>query len=59
MDENGEPTIGSLLSKTNLRDYVDNHKILRKLNNDIGHFHKESNRPKLYLNNEQNYRNLM
>ena len=58
LDDNGEPTIGSLLKKTNLKDFVDSQKILKRLNEEIGHYHREG-RPKLYLNNDDNYRMLV
>lgn len=57
LDENGEPTIQSLLKKTNLKDVVNTQKILKKLNDDIGHFHKDG-QIKLYINNEDNYNKL-
>ena len=40
MDENGEPTLSSLLKKTNLRSIIDEQKILKNLNEEIGHYHK-------------------
>lgn len=58
LDDNGEPTIGSLLKKTNLKDFVDSQKILKRLNEEIGHYHREG-RTKLYLNNDDNYRMLV
>ena len=58
MDENGEPTLSSLLKKTNLRSIIDEQKILKSLNEEIGHYHK-TGRAKLYLNNDENYRMLV
>ena len=58
MDDNNEPTISSLLKKTNLKDVIDTQKVLKKLNNDIGHYHK-AGRVKLYPNNDRNYRELV
>lgn len=58
MDENGEPTLSSLLKKTNLRSIIDEQKILKNLNEEIGHYHK-TGRAKLYLNNDENYRMLV
>lgn len=58
MDDNNEPTISSLLKKTNLKDIINTQKVLKKLNNDIGHYHK-TGRVKLYLNNDKNYRELV
>ena len=56
MDDNNEPTIGSLLKKTNLKDVINTQKVLRKLNNDIGHYHK-TGRVKPY--NDKDYRELV
>lgn len=58
MDDNNEPTISSLLKKINLKDVINTQKVLKKLNNDIGHYHK-TGRVKLYLNNDKNYRELV
>lgn len=58
MDENGEPTLSSLLKKTNLKNVIGEQKILRNLNEEIGHYHK-TGRTKLYLNNDGNYRMLV
>lgn len=58
MDENGEPTFSSLLKKTNLREKIGQERILKRLNEEIGHYHK-TGRAKLYLYNEKNYRELM
>ena len=58
MDDNNEPTISSLLKKTNLKDVINTQRVLKKLNNDIGHYHK-TGRVKLYLNNDKNYRELV
>nr|DAG94161.1 MAG TPA: hypothetical protein [Crassvirales sp.] len=58
LDENGEPTLSSLLKKTNLKSIVGEQKVLTKLNEEIGHYHK-TGRTKLYLNNDENYRMLV
>lgn len=58
LDDNGEPTIGSLLQKTNLKDIVGEQKVLNKLNEEIGHYDKTGG-TKLHLNNEENYRMLV
>ena len=58
LDDNGEPTIGSLLKQTNLKDFVDSQRVLKRLNEEIGHYHREG-RTKLYLNNDDNYRMLV
>lgn len=58
MDENGEPTLSSLLKKTNLRDIINEERILKDLNERIGHYQR-TGEIKLYLNNEENYRMLV
>ena len=58
MDENGEPTLGSLLKKTGLGSVFDGQKILRNLNEGIGHYHR-TGRARLYPNNDENYRMLV
>lgn len=58
LDENNEPTISSLLKKTNLNTIIPESKILEKLNRDIGYYKKGMNRPALRLNNEENFREL-
>lgn len=59
MDENSEPTISSLLNKTNLHDIIPVSKVLEKLNRDIGYFKRGMDRPALWLNNDENYQNLL
>lgn len=54
LDENGEPTLSSLLEKTNLSDAIENGKILRKLNKDIGYYNKQG-KMKLYTYDGKNY----
>ena len=58
LDGNGEPTIESLLDKTNLTSKIGTGKILEKFNRDIGHYPKGFNRPRLYLMTEENYKML-
>lgn len=41
LDENGEPTIKSLLDKTSLSDFVNDEKILNTLNRQIGYIKKD------------------
>lgn len=57
LDENGEPKLSSLLKNTDLKDFIDNQKLLKKLNQDIGYYHK-TGRPNLYINNSSNYEML-
>ena len=54
LDENGEPTLASLLEKTNLSDAIENGKVLRKLNKDIGYYNKQG-KMKLYTYDGKNY----
>lgn len=58
LDSNGEPTISSLLKKTNLKDVIGEQKVLKRLNEEIGHYHK-TGRVKLYLNDNANYNQLL
>lgn len=58
LDENNEPTVSSLLKKTNLNDVISESKILEKLNRDIGYYKKGTNRPALWVNNDENYQKL-
>lgn len=41
LDENGEPTIKSLLDKTSLSDFVNDEKVLNTLNRQIGYIKKD------------------
>ena len=58
MDEYGEPTLSSLLKVTNLGSKIDEPKLLKILNEQIGGIHK-TGRTKMYLNNNENYRILV
>lgn len=58
MDEYGEPTLSSLLKVTNLGSKIDEPKLLKILNEQIGGIHK-TGRTKMYLNNDENYRILV
>lgn len=58
LDENGEPTINSLLEKTNLSSIIPESKVLERLNREIGYYKKGTNRPALSINNTENYQRL-
>lgn len=59
LDENNEPTINSLLKKTNFSDVIPESKVLEKLNRDIGYYKRGMNRPALWINNDENYQTLL
>lgn len=58
LDENNEPTLRSLLKKTNLSDVIPETKVLERLNREIGYYKKGMNRPALWVNNDENYQML-
>lgn len=58
LDENNEPTLRSLLKKTNLSDVIPETKVLERLNREIGYYKKGMNRPALWVNNDSNYQML-
>ena len=55
LDENGEPTISSLMYKAGLNKIIAESNVLTKLNKDIGYFKKGSDRVSLNINNQENY----
>ncbi len=59
LDENNEPTLRSLLQKTNLSDVIPESKVLERLNREIGYYKKRENRPALWVNNDENYQKLL
>ena len=59
LDANNEPTIKSLLDKTNLSTLIPEQKVLEKLNRDIGYYKRDMDRPALWLNNDENYNKLL
>ena len=59
LDENNEPTLRSLLQKTNLSDVIPESKVLEKLNRDIGYYKRGMDRPALYINSDENYQMLL
>ena len=58
LDENNEPTLRSLLKKTNLSDVIPETKVLERLNREIGYYKKGMDRPALWVNNDENYQKL-
>lgn len=56
LDDNGEPTLRSLLKKTNISSVIPEHKVLEKLNREIGYYGMD--RPALWVNNDENYQML-
>ena len=58
LDDNGEPTIRSLLQKTNLSSSINEGMVLRKLNRDIGYYKRGMDRPALWVKNSENYKKL-
>ena len=59
LDENNEPTLRSLLKKTNISDVIPESKVLEKLNRDIGYYKKGTDTPDFLVNNNENYQNLI
>ena len=57
LDINGEPTIKSLFTETDISEYISQDKILEKLNKDIGNIDSKSN-PLTYEDNLQNRKSL-
>ena len=58
LDSNDEPTLRSLLQKTNLSNYIPERVVLEKLNRDIGYFKRGMDRPALWIKNQENYKKL-
>lgn len=58
-DENGEPTVLSLLQYTNLSSIITDELILKKLNKDVGHYKKGQDRPALVPITDANSRQLI
>lgn len=57
-DENGEPTLSSLLQKTNFNQIVDDVKVRERLNREIGYYKQGADRPALWLYNNTNFQKL-
>lgn len=58
LDDNGEPTIRSMLKKTNLSTRINDAMVLKKLNREIGYYKKGMDRPALWVRNPENYKKL-
>lgn len=59
LDDNNEPTLRSLLQKTNIGDVIPESKVLDRLNREIGYYKKGTNEPVLLANNDENYQKLL
>lgn len=59
LDENNEPTLRSLLQKTNLSDVIPESKVLERLNREIGYYKRGMDKPALWVNNDENYQKLL
>ena len=59
LDENNEPTLRSLLQKTNISDVIPESKVLERLNREIGYYKKGMDKPALWVNNDENYQKLL
>ena len=55
LDENNEPTLRSLLQKTNIGDVIPESKVLERLNREIGYYKRGTSEPALLVNNDDNY----
>ena len=58
LDDNGEPTIRSLLQKTNLSTFIPDRVVLERLNREIGYYKRGMDRPALWIKNPENYKKL-
>lgn len=54
LDDNNEPTLRSLLQKTNLSKYISDRAVQERLNREIGYYKKGQNRPALWVPNPKN-----
>lgn len=59
LDENNEPTLRSLLQKTNFSDIIPESKVLERLNREIGYYKRGMDRPALWVNSDENYQKLL
>ena len=59
LDENNEPTLRSLLQKTNFSNIIPESKVLERLNREIGYYDRRIDRPTLLVNNDENYQKLL
>ena len=58
LDDNNEPTLSSLLKKTDFSELIPEKTLLEKLNKQIGAYKKGMNRLALWVNNDKNYQML-
>lgn len=58
LDKNDEPTVRSMISRAGLGKYIDERRVLEKLNRDIGFYKRGMNRPALWIKNQENYAKL-
>lgn len=59
LDENNEPTLRSLLQKTNISNVIPESKVLERLNREIGYYKRGMDRPALWIDNDENYQKLV
>ena len=59
LDENNEPTLKSLLKKTNFSKVIPETRVLERLNREIGYYDRGTDRPALLVNNDENYQKLL
>ena len=59
LDENNEPTLRSLLQKTNISDVIPESKVLERLNREIGYYKRGMDEPAFWVNNDENYQKLL
>lgn len=58
LDENGEPTIKSLLDKTGMEKVIPENKVIERLKRNIGFYKKGTNEINLIPNTKENYNKL-
>lgn len=59
LDENGEPTLRSMLKKTNLSTYIPDSTVLEKLNRSVGHYKSGTTTPALLDKTPENQEKLI
>lgn len=58
LDENGEPTLKSLIQNTDISEFIENNVILKNLNKKIGYYQKNSEDVKVIEHTVENINNL-
>lgn len=58
LDDNNEPTLRSMLQKTNLSESIPERRVLEKLNRDIGHYKRGTDKLDLKVKSPENYKAL-